>query len=91
MVVTPYEHKQISDDTFIRTFAADADNSDLCWHRDREHRVVTVLEGNGWALQLDNCLPLSLLPNREYFIPKEVYHRLIKGSTKLVLEITERK
>lgn len=87
-MVTPYEHKQISKDTFIRTFAADADNSDLCWHRDREKRTVKVIEGEGWSLQLDNCIPMRLITGRQYKIPKEEYHRLIKGTTDLVVEIT---
>lgn len=88
-MVTPYEHKQISEDTFIRTFAADADNSDLCWHRDKEERIIHVLEGDGWSLQLDNCIPMGLVAGREYRIPKEEYHRLIKGKTNLIIQITE--
>jgi hypothetical protein len=48
-----------------------------------------VLEGAGWSLQLDNRLPMALVPGREYFIPEAVYHRLIKGSSDLTVEITQ--
>lgn len=89
MVVTPYKHTQISKNIFTRTFSADADNSDLCWHRDKQNRIIEVIEGEGWNLQLDNCIPMRLIVGREYRIPKEEYHRLIKGNTKLVLKITE--
>lgn len=91
MVVKPYSQKQISDNKFIRTFPSESESSDLCWHRDREQRTVEVIEGEGWSLQLDNCIPMRLVTGRQYNIPKELYHRLIKGKTTLVLEITKHK
>ena len=87
MVVKPYEETQVAPNIKQRTFREDADNSDLCWHRDAEDRTVRVLEGSGWSLQLDNRFTMALVPGRDYNIPKEVYHRLIKGNSDLVVEI----
>lgn len=89
MVVKPYEETQVAPNTKHRTFKEDADNSDLCWHRDAEDRTVRVLEGEGWCLQLDNSLPVVLVPGRDYFIPEAVYHRLIKGKSDLKIEIVK--
>lgn len=87
----PYNETVISKNVVQRMFDKDADSSDLCWHRDREKRTVEVIEGEGWSLQLDNCIPMRLVIGRQYNIPKEQYHRLIKGKTNLVLNITEHK
>ena len=89
MVVKPYEETQVAPNLKHRTFTEDADNSDLCWHRDREDRTVRVVEGEGWSLQLDNRLPMALVQGREYFIPEAVYHRLIKGNNTLIVEIIQ--
>ena len=44
----------------IRTFSKDVNPLDLVWHSDREDRMIEVLEGEGWKVQLDNRLPLAL-------------------------------
>ena len=73
----------------IREFSKDVDSDELVWHRDRKDRDVTVLEGTGWQLQMDNRLPFYLTPGMTYHIPKNTYHRVIKGSTDLLVEIKE--
>ena len=70
-----------------RTFAKDVSEKELTWHRDREDRVVLPINENDWYLQMDNELPKKLDINEEYFIPKNTYHRIIKGSTDLVVEV----
>ena len=59
--------------------------------RDEHTREVTVMEGTGWQLQLDNKKPEPLERGRLYKIPKMEYHRLIKGTGKLVVKIWEEK
>ena len=49
MVVKPYQETQVAPNIKHRTFTEDADNSDLCWHRDAEDPTVRVLEGEGWS------------------------------------------
>ena len=73
----------------IREFSKDVDSSELSWHRDREDREVCVQSGYGWQLQLENSVPKRLTPGEMYFIPKNTYHRVIKGRSDLVVEITE--
>jgi hypothetical protein len=77
----PFNEEQINEDTFIRVFSQDIDSHELVWHRDREDRIIQSFEPSNWKFQFDNQLPIEL--NRTIFIPKETYHRLIKGSGEL--------
>jgi len=52
-----------------------------------EDRLIKVIEANGWGYQLDNQLPLPLEDGQELFIPKMMYHRVIKGTGPLVVEV----
>jgi len=72
-----------------RTFNEDINENELVWHRDREDRIVIPLYENNWMLQLDNELPIRLNVNEEYFITKNTFHRVIKGSGELTVEIIE--
>ena len=69
----------------IRTFAEDVDSDELIWHRDRQNRRIHILSGNNWYLQLDDQLPKVLEVGKEYYIPKETYHLVIKGEGNLVI------
>lgn len=63
--------------------------SELVWHRDREDRSVTIVEGNDWLLQMEDELPIRLNISQTYFIPKMTYHRVIRGTSTLKIEITK--
>jgi len=63
----------------IRSFDPNVDEHELMWHRDREDRIVTILESNGWKFQMDDELPVELNEGDEIFIPKDTFHRVIKG------------
>jgi len=71
----------------FRSFSSEVTSKDLVWHQDRQDRKVTVVEGEGWQFQFNGSLPIELRENRTIMIPKEMYHRLIKGKTDLVLRI----
>ena len=73
--------------SIIRVFDKDTDATELIWHQDREDRTIKVIESNGWGYQLDNQLPLPLQDGQELFIPKMMYHRVIKGVGPLVVEV----
>ena len=75
----------------IREFSQDVDKMELIWHRDREDRTITILESKGWKLQMDNTLPVVLEEGKSYDIPKNTYHRVIKGEGKLILELEKHK
>ena len=87
VVSFPFSEKQINDSTVVREFNDDVDTQELIWHMDREDRLVTILESNGWEFQMDNQLPKAMKKGDQIFIPKYTYHRIIKGEGKLVVEI----
>lgn len=74
---------------YYRVFDQSVDSELLVWHRDKNNRHIFVLDGNSWQLQIDNKLPTVLIPGGTYFIPKESYHRIIKGVENLSLIIIE--
>lgn len=75
--------------SILRTFTKDVDESELVWHRDRNNRTVRILQSNGWKFQYDNELPFTLNRDDVITIPKEMFHRIIKGDGDLIIEITE--
>jgi len=83
----PYKEEQISENIFIRTFYQDVDSGELTWHRDREDRVIESIDETDWMIQLDNELPVNI--KGDIFIPKGVYHRLIKGSGDLKIKLNK--
>ena len=85
----PYQEVIDEDNSRLREFKIDTDNHELVWHKDEKDRYVTILEGEGWQFQKDNELPLLLKTGDIIFIPKETYHRIIKGSSNLLINIKE--
>lgn len=84
----PYKEKFVSGNQYIRTFSNNVKTDELEWHLDKEDRIVEVVSNKGkWMVQLDNKLPVLL--NKKVFIPKETYHRVIKGKGQLVVKITK--
>lgn len=77
------------DGKILRTFSSEVDEDELKWHYDLKDRKVQVIRGDNWELQMDNEIPQKLTPLEEYFIPKGVYHRVIKGNGELVVLIEE--
>jgi len=71
----------------IRTFEDSVDTEELVWHRDTTNRKIHILSGSGWQLQMDDSLPTTLEMGKVYFIPRETYHRVIKGEGNLVIRI----
>ena len=76
----PFEEEKIDQYNFIRTFPADVDEMDLIWHADKENRIITVLEGNGWKFQFDEELPIKMRKGKSISILKGRLHRIIKGN-----------
>lgn len=81
----PFQEQQVSQKDFIRKFSQDTDYGDLHWHRDHEDRIVEATHQTDWLVQIDNQLPQSL--NSEVFIPKGIYHRVIKGTGDLEIKV----
>jgi hypothetical protein len=83
----PFIEKSMGNNQYIREFSTDVATHELEWHIDREDRTVEVIENNNWHFQLDNNLPQLL--KETIFIPKETYHRVIKGTGNLKVRITK--
>ena len=81
----PYIDIEITDKYIIREFNENIDPIELMWHRDNEQRLVEIIGKTDWKIQLDNQLPTSM--NESISIPKQMYHRLIKGTGNLKLKI----
>jgi len=86
--VRPYTEEK-KDGYIIREFSQDTPSFELVWHRDKEDRIVQALHNTDWKFQLDNDIPRRLT-EKELFIPKETYHRLIKGTGDLVVKIWQK-
>lgn len=83
----PFNEKLIGGNK-LRTFSEDVNSNELKWHFDEEDRLVEIIKSNGWRFQMDNELPLVLVENQKYFIPKGTYHRIIKGVGDLIVNVT---
>lgn len=82
----PYTQISKGPDCIIRTFSNNISESELKWHWDDEDRSVKPINTNDWYFQFDNQLPIPF--EKTIFIPKGEYHRIIKGTTDLIVEIT---
>tara|TARA_B100000902_G_C26524724_1_gene534967 strand:+ start:249 stop:515 length:267 start_codon:yes stop_codon:yes gene_type:complete len=71
----------------VRIFYSDVKSNELVWHRDKEDRKITVVEGEGWQFQFNGSLPFELKKGQIFDIQEGLYHRVIKGKTNLVLKI----
>lgn len=81
----PYTQIKLSENEVIREFSKDVDNSEMVWHRDKEDREVEPVGKTDWMYQLDNQIPKII--EGKIFIPKETFHRVIKGTGDLKVKI----
>lgn len=81
----PYRDLEVTEDYTLREFSDSVDPIELLWHRDNEDRTIEIVGETDWAIQLENKLPTSL--NDRIFIPKHQWHRVVKGTEKLLLKI----
>ena len=83
---TPYQELRTFD-TILRKFKEDIHEDELVWHRDRNDRQVEVVGTTDWQFQFEDSIPQQLQDS--IFIPKDTYHRLIKGTGNLDIRILE--
>jgi len=81
----PYIEEK-KDGYILREFFKDTSSFEFVWHRDKEDRYIEPIHDTDWKFQLDNDIPRTLQKNK-LFIPKETYHRLVKGTGDLTLKI----
>jgi len=81
--------QEIIDNKLRRVFTPEVDSEELKWHQDLKDRKVTIIEDGGWQFQMEDCLPNKLSAAEQIYIPKLVWHRVIKGTGKLIVDIEE--
>jgi hypothetical protein len=81
----PFIEESLEENVFIREFKHDTDSGEFSWHRDREDRIIEPLHDTDWMLQIEDELPKVIAG--EVFIPKGVYHRVIKGQGNLRIKL----
>jgi len=85
VIMLPY--KELEQDGYtLREFLHRTPSFEFVWHRDKEDRYVESTHDTDWMFQLDNSIP-QRLTKKKLFIPKETYHRLIKGTGDLTVKI----
>ena len=84
--MNPYQNIHQEEGLIIREFSESVDPIDLMWHRDLKTRAISSDSETDWQIQLENELPTFITEN---IIPALMWHRIIKGSGNLVLNIRE--
>jgi quercetin dioxygenase-like cupin family protein len=75
-----------------RKFIFNLSEEELIWHRDNEDREISIIEGDGWYIQMDNELPQLMQKESIFKIPKETWHRIInKNGTNLIVNVRKYK
>ena len=85
----PYIEHKLNNGMILRTFNKDVLTEELVWHRDKVDRIVEIVEGEGWEIQFEDKLPQPLKIGSQYNIPANIYHRVKRGTTDLVIKIKE--
>ena len=85
----PFKQKKINKNTILRVFSENVDANELVWHRDRNDRLIEVISGDGWYIQLENRIPQKLTEGSTFSISAGEYHRVIKGNGDLLVKIQE--
>lgn len=86
--MNPYFDIKLWKNLKVRIFK-NCDNSELVWHKDLKDRLCVVLRGKGWQFQIDNTLPVDINVGDSFVIQKMMFHRVIKGSSRLIILIKE--
>lgn len=84
-MILPFKEEKLDNNIFIREFSQDTDSSEFLWHRDKEDRIIEPIEETDWLFQLDDKLPQKI--EGQIFIPKEIFHRIIKGTGDLKIKL----
>jgi hypothetical protein len=87
MHLLPYKDTLI-DNELVREFDESIDPIELMWHRDNEDRIISPVNKTDWKFQLENNLPTDI--KEEIFIPRGVWHRIIKGTGSVKVKIIKK-
>jgi len=72
-----------------RLLKENIESKELNWHFEKKDKKIKVIQSNDWMLQFENKTPRLLKEGQVISIPKDVYHRIIKGDGNLIIKIKE--
>jgi hypothetical protein len=81
----PFKQKEIDSNNKERIFSSNISQEELMWHRDNENRIISSINKTDWLIQLEDSLPIPI--ENEILIPIGTWHRLIKGTCDLHINI----
>ena len=79
-----------AEDDGIGIFSTDIESEELEWHVDFEDRYINVVQSGGWSFQFDNEIPFLLVNGQDIFIKECSWHKIYKGTNKLIIKITSK-
>lgn len=77
--------ERVDGNVHVRKFSSDVNDDELVWHRDKEDRIIEIVQNDGWLFQYDNELPFIM--EESFFVPKNTFHRVIKGDGDLIVKV----
>lgn len=89
MDIRPYIESEKVGIQVTRLFSEHTPEEEFVWHRDQEDRVIEVLQPTNWKFQFDDRLPQELTQGSMVYVPKNTYHRVIKGTGDFKIRITK--
>jgi hypothetical protein len=84
-----YTDKILREGVRLRQFRSKDLLEESTWHRDTNSRLVKVVQGRGWHIQVDNRVPVLMQEGDVYRIPAGMWHRIIPARGDLVVLIKE--
>ena len=87
----PYYETKLTPNIVMREFWSSVNPNWLKWHMDEEDRDVLVLLPTDWKFQYDDELPIDLYEGMTFSITAGKFHRIIKGTTDLLIEVHKHK
>jgi quercetin dioxygenase-like cupin family protein len=79
----------ITETCFVKEFLVKGTDTEYNYHKDPTSRIMKVLEGEGWCIKFKNREAKQIRPGSVIHISKQVIHKLIKGTSKLKVQVLE--
>lgn len=84
-----YRDLMLAENVKYRRILNEGAADECTWHRDEKDRIVQIVEGQGWKIQFDNQLPVTVRPGDRIRILAQEWHRVIPGKGDLLMIIKE--
>lgn len=79
----------ITHNCFIKELSLSNDDTELEYHLDKTSRFVRVLNSSDWLFQFQNCKARKMTKGMVIHVSKRIKHKMIKGTTNLMVQVLE--